>query len=236
MGIMSSRAGTPPPLPPPELRAGGRYFRDDEDFLISANQEVQRLQDLVELSRSTRVLDWGCGAGRLAVGLKSCLGGVDFYLGVDVRADVIRWARRNLGDERMRFLHVNANNPRYNPQGSSDRRLPAPSAGIDLLYAYSVLSHMLEADVAGYLHEIGRVLDGTGRAVVTAFVEENVPKCEENPASYGPIEWRGRLHCVRYERQHFESMISNARLVIIQYEHGRETDGQSLYVLGKPSA
>ena len=68
---------------------------------------------------------------------------------------------------------------------------------------------------------------------MTCFVEEGVPAWEENPAQYGPLEWKGRLHCTRFARRHFEDHVDAAGLAVDRFEYGRETDGQSLYVLRK---
>jgi len=74
------------------------------------------------------------------------------------------------------------------------------------------------------------LVDG-GHAFVTCFVEEDVPDWAENPSGYGPLEWKGRLHCTRFARQHFERLVDGAGLAVDRFEYGRETDGQSLYVL-----
>ena len=55
--------------------------------------------------------------------------------------------------------------------------------------------------------------------------------CVENPEGYGPLEWLGRLHCVRYDRAHYESLVAATGLAVDRFEYGRETDGQSMYVL-----
>jgi cyclopropane fatty-acyl-phospholipid synthase-like methyltransferase len=110
--------------------------------------------------------------------------------------------------------------------------LPTPSESVDVIYAYSVFSHLSGDDVKQYLKAVKDALAPGGRAWFTLFVEQGVPPEEENPVGYGPIEWKVPLHCVRYERAHFEKMCSDAGLSIIHYEHGLETDGQSLYVVG----
>ena len=63
-----------------------------------------------------------------------------------------------------------------------------------------------------------------------------MPEEEENPAGYGPIRWSGPLHCVRYERGFFEAMVRDAGLEVDRFEHGQETDGQSLLILRAPAA
>jgi hypothetical protein len=47
------------------------------------------------------------------------------------------------------------------------------------------------------------------------------------------LDWKGRLHCTRFARWHFEDHVNAARLAVDRFEYGQETDGQSLYVLRK---
>jgi hypothetical protein len=92
---------------------------------------------------------------------------------------------------------------------------------------------MNDVDTPAYLHLIAQALTPDGRAFLTCFVEEGVPDWEENPAGYGPLEWRGRLHSTRFNQDHFEGHVARAGLRVERFEHGGETDGQSLYVLAR---
>lgn len=222
-------------LPPTDLRMGGEHFLDDDDFVQSAIEDVRRLEEYAGLNRDCRLLDWGCGAGRLAVGVKAVLGHVREYHGVDVQPQLVEWAIENLSDERTRFSLVPSANARYNPEGSSVRSIPAEDGEVDVFYAYSVFSHMVPDEVAAYARIISRILAPHGRALVTAFVEEDVQAWQENPSGYGPIEWSGPLHCVRYDRGFLEDLLRESGLYVDIFEYGRETDGQSLYVL-RPAA
>ena len=60
-------------------------------------RDVKRLQDYAGLTKDSRLLDWGCGAGRLAVGVKVHLDDIADYHGVDVQPELIEWASANLG-------------------------------------------------------------------------------------------------------------------------------------------
>ncbi|MGN6612891.1 MAG: hypothetical protein ACTHLJ_14050, partial [Angustibacter sp.] len=93
------------PLPPTAFRMGGRHFETDEAFVSSARQEVRRLA-AVGLTRESRLLDWGCGAGRLALGTLEEWGGVARYDGVDVQEHLIRWAQQHLRHPGYTFTHV----------------------------------------------------------------------------------------------------------------------------------
>lgn len=218
------------PLPPHNLRMGGQHFQGDEAFVAAAVADVRKLIRLAGLGRSSRVLDWGCGAGRLAVGLKHEFGHVREYLGVDVQAPLIEWAAENLSDPHTRFSLVDVGNERYNPGGTVDHTIPA-EPGVDIFYAYSVFSHMLPDDIAAYSRTIAGLLAPEGVGLVTAFVEPDVPSWSVNPAGYGPLTWEGPLHCVRFNQTVFEALLRQCGLRAAVVEHGTETDGQSLILL-----
>ncbi|HVM15644.1 MAG TPA: class I SAM-dependent methyltransferase [Egibacteraceae bacterium] len=223
------------PLPPRLLRAGGTHFRTDADYLAAARKDARRLADLGRLHRDTRLLDLGCGSGRLAIGVAAQVGPMRSYCGIDVDPAAIRWANRHLAPRAgfMRFLRIDVYNARYNPSGpplDEAFRLPVDDEAVDTVYAYSLFSHMVASDVGVYLSEISRVLTAAGGAVFTAFVEDDVPDQVINPAGYGG--WLGgALHCVRFGRGYFDGLLAAAGLAVTDFHHGGETDGQSLYVV-----
>ena len=219
------------PLPPGRFRMGGAHFKDDREFIRTAMRDAERLQEYCGLSTDSRLLDWGCGAGRLAVGVRERLGRIRDYHGVDIQPEVIGWAQEHLTAPGFRFTLLDVGNERYNPDGSPERTLGADPGTVDVFYAYSVFSHMNDDDTRAYLRLIGEALAPAGRALVTSFVEEGVEDWAENPAGYGPLEWKGPLHCTRFARTHFERHVTAAGLAVDRFEYGRETDGQSLYVL-----
>ena len=223
------------PLPPGKYRMGGEHFKDDAAFIRTAVQDVERLEAYCGLTADSRLLDWGCGAGRLAVGVRERFasegGRIADYHGVDIQPELVEWADANLAGPGFRFTLLDVSNERYNPDGTPDRTIGAEPGTVDVFYAYSVFSHMNDEDTPAYLRLIAGALAPGGRAFVTCFVEEDVPGWEENPDGYGPLEWKGRLHCTRFARWHFEDHVNGARLAVDRFEYGRETDGQSLYVL-----
>jgi cyclopropane fatty-acyl-phospholipid synthase-like methyltransferase len=212
---------------------GGEHFKNDAAFIKTAVKDVKRLEKYAGLTPDSRLYDWGCGAGRLAVGVREHFGRVADYHGVDIQPEVLGWAQENLTSPGFRFTLVDVSNERYNPDGSPERTLAAEPGSVDVFYAYSVFSHMNDEDTPAYLRLIHEALAPGGKAFVTAFVEEDVPGWEENPEGYGPLDWKGRLHCTRFARWHFEDHVNAARLAVSRFEYGQETDGQSLYVLRK---
>lgn len=223
--------GAAPPLPPRAIRMGGEHFMSDDDLVDHAVRDVRTLEEVAGLTPDSRVLDWGCGAGRLAIGLLVRYGKVRDYHGVDVLADRVAWAQENLADEGIRFTHVDVANPRYNAAGAPTPYIPVEPGSIDVAYAYSVWSHMTPDDVAAYARIVADALAPGGRAAFTAFVEDGVPSWTENPEGYGPLDWEGALHCVRYERVFLTALLRDCGLEIVHTMQGTETDGQSMLVM-----
>ena len=224
-------------LPAPHLRFGGPEFKDDNFFLASGRKEAQRLLDRCGLTPENRILDIGCGVGRLAIGILSQMEQAPRYCGVDVDAHSVRWCKRHIEarQSRFHFDRVNASNRRYNPGGvdlAASFHLPYENASFELIYLYSVFSHMMPKDVEVYLAEFHRLLTRRGQVFLTGFVETDVPNVVENPPGYRG-EWTGALHCVRYEKHYFESLIRAAGFEIRAFDYGQETDGQSAYYLSR---
>lgn len=218
-------------LPPRELRFGGPHFKDHGRFLESALGEAERLAERCGLGPESRVLDVGCGPGRLAVGLQARGKPVGAYRGVDVEKTSVEWCRRHLEprDPAFRFFHIDLANARYNPRGGAipeDFRFPVDLPAFDVIYLYSVFSHMLTEDVRIYLREMRRILAPGGHVFLTGFFEEGVPECEENPADYR-MEWKGPLHCVRFDKAFFQSLAAEQGLTVAGFDYEAETDGQS---------
>jgi SAM-dependent methyltransferase len=219
-------------LPLPLKRFCGPEFRDNEHFLRSAEEEALRIVERCALPAGGAVLDIGCGQGRLATGLLRKAPGTA-YLGIDVDRASVEWCDRHLSTPAFRFQHIDVENARYNPKGRTrvDRspfRFELVDGSIDLIYAYSVFSHMELAQIEVYLAEFKRVLKKPSGAVfLTTFVEENLPKpFEINPHGYAvPIS--GPLHVVRFDRRYWAETVAKAGLKMSSFEHGVEANGQS---------
>lgn len=206
---------------------------DDRDFIRSAIEDAERLRS-VGLRAESRVLDFGCGCGRLAFGLMH-IGFEGSYLGLEVQARHTEWCSQNISSHipAYEFELLDAKNERYNPGGSGVVGLPVDDESIDVFYAYSVFSHMRGYEVAHYLKEISRVLAPAGRAFLTVFCDSGVPDETENPSWWGPMVWRGALHCVLYSVEWLEQKVGLADLVFDDFRKSSDVDGQTALVLSR---
>ena len=227
-------------LPPNHMRYCGSDFRDDAVFLGSGRAEARRLAAEFGMGPQTRVLEIGCGPGRLPLGILAEQGTIGSYDGVDIDAASIDWCRRHVTRRHpaFRFHHVEARHERYNPDGRPMRegfRLEFEDDRFDLVYLHSVFANMNPDDVSVYCAEFARVLAPEGRVFLTAFIEEGVPDFTVNPEDY-LIESKGPMNVVRYDRDFFFGLVRRAGLEVARYDHGADLGGQSLVHLTRAVA
>lgn len=218
-------------MPPAELRAAGPLFRDDTAFQGFAIADIKSIERHTSLAGKT-ILDFGCGAGRLYFGFRR-RNEPDSYLGVDVKRDVIDWAQRHISvsNQRFTFVRSDVQNDRYNPEGTLAnsawvRLLNSP---FDVIYCYSVLSHLTEVDAAAVLKLFADFSRSASFVFLTAFVAEQEENVAINPEGAG-IAIQGPLHVVRYRHDYFRDNMLRRFAVVAEYP-SLATDGQTLFVL-----
>jgi len=156
-----------PLVPPRRLQ-----FVGEGDFVQTGDDFLQLFREVAGLEPDERVLDVGCGIGRMARPLVPFLDGSGRYDGFDINPVGIGWCQSRYPDN-FRFQLADLYNRRYHPTGTGkavDFRFPYEDESFDLAILTSVLTHLLEDEAAHYLAEVSRVLDEGGRAVATFFL------------------------------------------------------------------
>lgn len=105
-------------IPSSDRRSCGPEFKDDDFYLKSAEEEANRLINYFQCTQQSRVLDVGCGQGRLPIGILRVLGDIN-YIGIDVDQRSIEWCKRYIEPDHpsFKFKHLNLYNERYNING-----------------------------------------------------------------------------------------------------------------------
>src|SRR5262245_33093179 len=152
-----------PPVPPEHLLPGV----GPGDYCEIGEYALTLLERLVHVRASDRILDVGCGLGRLAWPLARKLGRRGSYDGFDVIQAYIDWCRENLGLDpaRFRFHHADIRTTFYNPSGPSEAEtfvFPWPDGSFDLAIATSIFTHLLPGATDHYFREIARTLAPRG--------------------------------------------------------------------------
>jgi SAM-dependent methyltransferase len=240
------RGETQPPFPPDGLM----FMGETEERSVRTGDELLSLAE-GRFDPKGLVFDVGCGYGRLAYALERS-GFEGDYLGLDVKKKSIDWLTENFtaAAPRFRFTHADVRNDRYNPAGSlsgDSFRLPDPPRPPALVLVLSVFTHMYEADVRRYLHEIARLSDADTLVYVTFFLlndEQRRLEVEGNPKWTFPHALSGHcrvhsidnpLHVVGYAEDWVLSAIDDAGLRLEEKVYGWWSGRQPRPKLGQDS-
>ena len=164
----------PYPFPPENLRVGvgpGDYYRTGEEI-------VATLKEIGGLNTASRVLDIGCGLGRVAFPLARELGPDGSYDGFDAARAYVDWCANGLAldPQRVRFHWFDIQSSVYNTAGTivgEDLAFPWKDGAFTLSIANSLFTHLSAAGTVNYLREAARTLERGGRLFATFFVLDN---------------------------------------------------------------
>jgi SAM-dependent methyltransferase len=181
------------PFPPED-----RLFVGDGDYRAIGAEFLGHAVEIGGLRPEARVLDIGCGIGRLGVPLtqyidpdRGTYDGVDpVNAGVEWCAGIITPAYPN-----FRFQHLDIRHAIYNPAGTIAGEavtLPFGDAAFDFVMMISVATHLPASELRRYAAESARVLAPGGTLMLTAFVMTRNP--DPTPRSRDP-----RLNFIRAE-------------------------------------
>jgi SAM-dependent methyltransferase len=164
-------------LPPRSMRA----FVGPSDFRRYGYEFLAYFKEHGGLKPDHRVLEVGCGIGRMAIPLTKYLSESGSYDGFDVIPHAITWCSDKITPRypNFRFQLADIWNRVHNPNGrlkAADFRFPYDDGAFDFIFLSSVFEHMLPRDVNHYFSEISRVLRPGGRCLITWFLLNNESK------------------------------------------------------------
>ncbi|MBZ6075158.1 class I SAM-dependent methyltransferase [Microvirga puerhi] len=224
------------PAPTPE-----NVFVGDGDYRAIGAEYLGHFVRLGGLKPSHRVLDVGCGIGRMAVPLTQYLDGeASRYEGVDPVKDGIEWCVQNITSvyPHFRFCQIDLAHELYNPGGALGGHevvLPFSDASFDFIAMVSVATHLPIAEIAAYSREIRRLLSPVGRLFMTTFLVLDGDLERENARpkfvpGKDPGTWYGApdapLAAIGFDRNLVEQAVREAGLQIecVSLGHWRGID------------
>ncbi|UCG53817.1 MAG: class I SAM-dependent methyltransferase [Candidatus Latescibacterota bacterium] len=212
-------------------RGLSRYIGEG-DFKAVGEKYVEYLITLGGLKKEDKILDVGCGIGRMAVPLTAYLEEDGSYDGFDIVPEGIKWCRENITSRfpNFRFLVADIYNKQYLPTGkysAADYKFPYESNRFDFVFLGSVFTHMLPKDMANYLSEIVRVLRIGGTIFVTFFLlnDESRRLIADGSSSFDfrveldgcwSIDEQVPERAVAYEEDHIRTLFEKQNLSIVE--------------------
>ncbi|MGH2813232.1 MAG: class I SAM-dependent methyltransferase, partial [Actinomycetota bacterium] len=202
---------------------GGDFRKIGEEFFTY-------FVELGELKPNARVLDIGCGVGRMARPLTRYLSADGSYEGFDIVPSGIEWCREKICVRfpNFRFQVADIYNQVYNPRGSTPAEkyeFPYDSEHFDLAFATSVFTHMLPDAVENYLRETHRVLKPNGTCLTTFFLQNAETESLRGTAlldfrsegdGYRTVDATRPEEAVAYEENDARSMFERCALEVIE--------------------
>ncbi len=151
------------PLPPDELWEG--WGPTANDYLDSGRRNVTAMLNTLKQGGAAedslaRVLDFGCGAGRM-LRYYPCIPGRSELWGVDLKAKHMAWCQQYLSP------------PFYFATTTSMPHLPFEDGYFDLVYCGSVFTHISDMADAWFL-ELRRILRPGGYAYITIHDQNSI--------------------------------------------------------------
>ncbi len=226
------------PLPPRGLRVRVVGYDDERSYWLQALKTFGEFAGALDrhsaLGPRARLLDWGCGCGRVIGLMRRHLEGVVFA-GCDIDAEAVEWCRRNLPDHDFAVLSPLPPSP-FEPDS------------FDAVTGNSVLTHLERSVQAAWLREIRRILKPGGLLFasvngpfaarfasapeVEALRRDGIADAAPDAALDG-IAPAGYYRSVYLTREYVTREFSRI-LEVVEYREQAMSNFQDLVVLRKP--
>ena len=178
-----------------------------------------------EIDEFERILDFGCGCGRIARHLQN-LAGVEVS-GTDINPELIEWSRRNLT-----FGRFSTN--------GLESALEYADNSFDFVYAIAVFGHFREDLQKHWMSELRRVLKPGGFLLITVKGKNRIGELKEKEAARfrsGRLvviepECSGANYCLVYHPDAYFRNVLAGDMEILYYEPSGSPDtAQDVYLL-----
>jgi ubiquinone/menaquinone biosynthesis C-methylase UbiE len=152
----------------------GDIFIGSGDFIAQGKHHLELLKQYTSIQPDHSILDIGSGIGRAAVPLTQYLSSRGKYEGFDVVKKGILWCQNHITKDfpNFKFKHIPLNNDLYylTDKKAENFIFPYEDNSFDIVFLFSVFTHMQPLEVQNYLNEIYRVLKPNGKCLSTFFL------------------------------------------------------------------
>jgi len=218
------------PLPPKRMffdpdRVDGSH--NVQEFISIGESTTEWFIGWEGLLGEHRVLDVGCGIGRMARPLTRHIRQPGSYDGIEIALYKVAYCRETIESRfsNFKFHHADVFNKYYNPQGRTkacEYRFPFPDDYFDFVYSISVFTHMLPTDMEHYISEISRVLKPGAKCIASFWLTDVRVGGPYHPYSDVCEIYRVEEpeHGVIYIEDYVKGVYSKRRLRMSKVTHG----------------
>jgi len=153
------------PIPPLDLRQHAYLGPDAEAYLAAGKKYVKKMADILQTSGITvepgqRILDFGCADGMMVRNFREIAESGEAW-GVDINGSQIIWCQQHLSPP-FKFVTT-----------TSFPHLPFEEGSFDLIYSFSVFTHICDLTEA-WLLELRRILRRGGVLYLTVHDKHTI--------------------------------------------------------------
>ena len=219
--VMNGQAAWPPSNIYEQLYQTHSLVNSDSDAVGHGSFDTIGLLELALLHRaglkpSHRLVDFGCGTGRLAMhAIPSLPHG--HYIGIDVSQEMLRRL-----DQRLRALPRST--CRVSLMHQAFDTFPMADRSVDMVCAFSVFTHMEHEDSFRYLREARRVVRTGGRLVFSCLaIDSALGRSVFLESSSVNVQARwGRIRNVSTSREMMQEIAQLAGWSLVEWHRGDE--------------
>ncbi|MBK6283292.1 MAG: class I SAM-dependent methyltransferase [Draconibacterium sp.] len=205
-----------------------KYFTDSRETAVWLNDHFKKYIEL----KSKRILDWGCGPGRVIRHLHSVINNNCEFFGTDYNKSAIEWCIENLKG-------INFNN------NSLTAKLDYDDGFMDVVYGISVFTHLSEQLHFDWYNELYRILKPGGIMLVTTQGDNFKVKLtisELSKYNNGQLIIRGnvkeghRTYSAFHPKEFMRKLFGNVEIlehVITNPENGKSWLPQDVWIIRK---
>jgi SAM-dependent methyltransferase len=178
------------------------------DFKSVGREFLGYFQSLGNLRPDQRILDIGCGPGRMAIPLTHFLSAKGSYEGIDTWTEGVDWCATNI-TPRFGNFHFSALD---DPGPDGEASFPFEDATFDFAIL-GALSRLDEPTFRSYVNEAGRVLRPGGTYLGTSFIRSPSPESEQSgeQTSEAAVDHGGRLI---FTKQQIAELLGSSGLLL----------------------
>ena len=183
--------------------------------------------------KNKRILDWGCGPGRIIRHLPQIIGNNCEFYGTDYNAKSIDWCKKNIPSAQFNLNTIEA-------------KLPYPDHFFDVIYGISIFTHLSEEMHFAWKNELLRILKPGGIMFQTLHGDNFISKLTETEKqnfadgrliTRGHVKEGHRTYTAYHPEAFVRQLFSDTEIlehIVINPVHAKVAPQQDIWIVKKP--